>query len=113
MPPTKDQTAQILADAHFNLDREISRIFRIVAPNETANLTPIKLLEVNSSTTEVGIMPIAMTADPVRGIFFSSVIIEISPRELDRLQKGELSLPHGWQFGQELHRSPVASGAAG
>src|SRR5437016_1557087 len=93
MPLTKDKTAQVLADAHFQLDGAISRIFRIVESNENTNLTPIKLLEINSATTEVGIVPIAMTADPARGIMFRSIIVEISPRELDRIEKGELSLP--------------------
>jgi hypothetical protein len=45
---------------------------------------------------------VGLTADPARGVFHSSVIIEISPGEFDRLQRGELSLPHGWRIEDEL-----------
>jgi hypothetical protein len=100
--PTKDETAQLLADAHFRLDQGISRIFRIVEPDESNDLRPVKLLEVSYMTTEVGISPVGMTADPARGVFHASVVIEISPNELDRLQRGELELPHNWTLGAEL-----------
>ena len=112
MPATKDQVAQRLADAHFRIDRGISRIFRVIGADESAELTPIKLLEVNSDTTEVGIMPIAMTADSSRGVLYPSVIIEISPDEFDRLHNGALSLPKGWQMGPELHRMDSGTQAA-
>ena len=113
MPPNKDQTAQMLADAHFRLDSGISRIFRVEERGENANLTPIKLLEVNSETPEVGISPVGMTADPARGIYYPSIIIEITPRELERLRGGELTLPNDWQLGAELYRTKTVSGAAG
>ena len=107
--PTKDETAQLLADAHFRLDQGITRIFRIVEPNEANDLRPVKLLEVNPMTTEVGISPVGLTADPARGVFYSVVVIEISPNEFERLQRGQLMLPHDWQLGPELF--PHASAA--
>src|SRR5438046_58985 len=113
MPPTKEQTAQMLADAHFAVDPTITRIFRVEAPNEGASLVPLKLLEVSKSTPELGISPVGMAADPAHGIFYSSIVIEISPRELERLDKAELSLPHGWRLGPELYRTKTVSGAAG
>src|SRR5438128_1127748 len=87
--PTKDETAQLLADAHFRLDQGITRIFRIVEPDESSGSRPVKLLEVSPMTTEVGISPVGMTADPARGVLHSSVVIEISPNEFERLQRGE------------------------
>jgi hypothetical protein len=113
MPPTKEQTAQMLADAHFQVDPTITRIFRVEAPNESASLVPVKLLEVSSSTPELGISPVGMAADPAHGIFYSSIIIEITPRELERLNNREMSLPHDWRLGAELYRTKTVSGAAG
>lgn len=100
--PTKDETARLLADAHFRLDQGITRIFRIVEPDETTSLRPVKLLKISPLTTEVGISPVGMTADPSRGVFYSSVVVEITPDEFDRLQRGELKLPHDWTLGDEL-----------
>ncbi len=109
--PTKDETAQVLADAHFRLDEGIARIFRIVELQEADESRPVKLLEVNPMTTEAGIMPVGMGADPGRGVFHSSVVVEISPEEFDRLERGELHLPRDWERGQELFPSQRAAGA--
>src|SRR5436190_793662 len=113
MPPTKEHTAQMLADAHFQVDPTITRVFRVEAPNESASLAPVKLLEVSGSTPELGISPVGMAADPAHGIFYSSIIIEVTLSELERLQNRDLSLPHGWRLGPELYRSKTVSGAAG
>jgi len=113
MRPTKDETAQLLANAHFRLDGEVSRIFRIRAPDEDRELTPVKLLEVNESTPEVGIRPVGMAADPARGVFYPSIIVEISPRELGYLLGGELRLPPGWELGPEMRRTAAVAEAAG
>jgi hypothetical protein len=110
--PTKDQTAQLLADAHFRLDQGIKKIFRIVEPDESNNSKPVKLLEVNPMTTEAGIQPVGMSADPDRQIFYSSAVVEISPDEFDRLLRGELQLPHGWRLGDELLPHASAAGSA-
>ena|SRR5580704_5418097 len=109
---TKDETAQFLAEAHFRLDQGIVRIFRIIEQNESNNLRPVKLLEISPMTTEVGISPVGMTADPARGVFHPSVVIEISPGEFDRLQKGELKLPYDWKLGEELFLRVAATGIA-
>jgi hypothetical protein len=110
--PTKNETAQLLAEAHFRLDQGITRIFRINEPDESNNLRPVKLLEVNPMTTEIGISPVGMTADPAHGVFHSSVVVELSPREFDQLQRGELTLPHGWRLGEELFPHASVSGIA-
>jgi hypothetical protein len=109
---TKDETAQALAEAHFQLDEAITRIFRVVEEDEDDADAPLKLLEVNSATTEAGIMPVGMNADPARGVPYRSVIIEITPEELERIQRHELALPHGWELAAELtrHDTPVRAG---
>ena len=103
---TKDETARLLADAHFRLDQGVTRIFRVVEPDEANPLRPVKLLEVKPMTPETGIAPVGMAADPARGVFHPTVIIEVSPGEFDRLQRGELSLPQAWRIGDELDLSP-------
>jgi len=100
--PTKEQTAQALANAHFALDEDLTHIFRVIEPDEINPLRPVKLLEICSSTPEMGISPVGFNADPARGIFHPSVIIEVSPAEYDRLQRGELTLPHKWTISEEL-----------
>jgi len=63
-------------------------------------------------TTEAGIMPIAMTADPSRRVNYASVVIEITPEEFERLKSGELQLPQGWRVADELFATTRAAGAA-
>ena len=109
---TKDQTAQLLADAHFQLDQGITRIFRILEGDESNHLKPVKLLEINAMTAEVGISPVGFNAHPARDIDYPSVIVEITPREFERLQHGELKLPHDWRLGEELFAAVRAAGAA-
>lgn len=109
---TKDQTAQFLADAHFRLDQGVSRVFRVLESDEKDDHKPLKLLEVNEMTSEAGIMPIAMPADPGRGIDYFVVVIEVSPGEFERLNRGELQLPHGWTLVHELFARQRAARAA-
>lgn len=111
--PTKSDTAQLLADAHFRLDEGITRIFRVLAPEETdGDRLQIKLLEVNPATPEVGIEPVGMSADPARGVYHATVVIEISPGEFERLRRGELALPHDWRVADELFPQAPATRAA-
>ena len=109
---TKDETARTLAEAQFRLDQGITRIFRIVEADESNGSRPVKLLEVNPMTTEVGISPVGMTADHARGVFHSVVVVEITPDEFERLQRGELKLPADWKLGEELFPHESVTGMA-
>ena len=109
---SKDETAQFIADAHFHLNSGIHRILRIVENDEANDSKPIKLLEVNDITPEVGIMPIGLTADPSRGVNYAVTVVEISPGEFERLANGQLTLPHGWTLAEELLPTKETSGAA-
>jgi hypothetical protein len=109
---TKEETAQILSDAHFGLDEGIDRIFRIVEEDESNPKRPVKLLEVNPLTTEAGILPIGMNADPSRMIDHPVVIIEITPEEFGRLARGLLHLPDGWKLADQLFPSAASARAA-
>jgi hypothetical protein len=76
---TKAQTAELLAQTHFRLDQGVSRIFRLTGPDESENSDPVKLLEVNPVTTEAGILPIGLGPSPKHGIFYATIVVEVSP----------------------------------
>ena len=97
----KDEIARVLAQAHKEIEATITRIVRIVGPNEADGREPIKLLEVNTAATPSGIWPIAFTPDPPK-IPYGSVVVEVTPGEYDAIVANELVLPTGWKLGEEL-----------
>ena len=101
-----DEVARKLADAHFDLEPGITRIFRLngLLPNEGLPDTPIKLLEINTDTPPSGIMPLYFGPVPGSDIPYPSVIVEITPDEFDKIQAQELKLPDGWTIGEEYGR---------
>ncbi len=99
--PEKDEIARVLAEAHRNLEATITRIVRIVGPNEADGREPIKLLEVNTAAVASGIWPIAFSPDPPE-IPYGSVVVEVSPDEYEAIVRKQLSLPSGWDLGPEL-----------
>jgi hypothetical protein len=101
--PSKDETANALASAHRRIDPNIQSIFRLVdTARETDPNEPVKLLEINQSSTATGIMPVYFTPAPGQGIHYSSVIIELHPSEWDQLQQGLISLPKNWNLDKQL-----------
>jgi len=100
---TKDEVARQLAFKHFDIERAITRVFRLrdASNHEDSPDTPIKLLEVNAETAPVGIMPLRFGALPAMGIPFSSIIIEVTPKEFEQLQCADLALPRGWEIAEE------------
>lgn len=100
--PDKNSTARELAEAHRDFDSSIEKIIRIVSEAESDAAEPVKLLEVNPSTSPSGILPIAFGADPPT-IPFPSIIVEVTADEFDRIQAGHLSLPEGWRLGETLY----------
>lgn len=99
--PDKDKIARQLAEAHKEVEATITRIVRIIAPNEADLGEPIKLLEVNTAVMPSGIWPIAFTPDPPH-IPYGSVVIEVTPDEYEEIRSQRLSLPSGWSLGDEL-----------
>jgi hypothetical protein len=102
----------MLADAHFGLDHGVSHIFRLLGPRELENSDPIKLLEVNPVTPEVGILPIGLGPSPARGILYSTIVVEVTPGEFERIVCGTLKLPDGWTIAEELLPDRRVVGAA-
>jgi len=110
--PNKDDDARRLAEAHYAVEPGITEIFRIIGGAATEILPgePIKLLEVNTNTIPVGIMPLGFRPAPDHGIHFPSVIVEVTPEEFDRIRLRSLPLPEGWEL-SELVPRPIANGA--
>ncbi len=107
----KNAAARALAAKHFELENGIIHIFRVQSEAESAGAKsePIKLLEVNENTVPTGIMPLHF--GPTEAFQYSSVIIEITPIEFERIKSDKLKLPMGWAIGEEFPRPGNAVGA--
>ena len=109
----KNEEARRLAERHFEVEPSLTQIFRITRRGDAEGRPdePIKLLEVSDSTISVGIMPLGFGPAPAHGIHHPSVIVEITPKEFEKLRSGELELPEGWEIGDAFPRPPVPAGA--
>lgn len=108
MPPKKDEVAGTLAQAHYTVEPGIRVIARILEENECdedAPDNPIKLLEANGGTTAEGVIPIFFRADASSGIFYPSVVIEVTPEEYEDVKHHRLDLPNNWRLGDEIQRA--------
>jgi hypothetical protein len=106
---TKDQVASALAQAHYRIESSIRHIVRVRnATQEGDSAEPIKLLEVNDATIPSGILPVYFGPHESLGYTFPSIIIDVTPDEYDQLRACELTLPNGWEVGEEMARSDAA-----
>ena len=91
MKKTLKETAEALVSKHVEVDPEITHVF--LARNENE----IRIVEITSSVgTTKEIIPFSFKSRPRLGIHFPTVIILLSPEELELLKKKELELPKGW-----------------
>ena len=100
--PDKNDIARALAEAHRTIEPTITRIVRLVGPQEADRGEPIKLLEVNTATSPSGIWPIAFTPDPP-DVPYGSVVVGVTPDEYTAITAKALALPPGWTLGEELY----------
>lgn len=110
MDRSKEAVAQRLAEAHYAIEPGIEVVVRLVASadREADPKEPIKLLEENQNTTSDGIHPVFFGAHAAAGIFYPSVIVEVTPDEYEQIQRDPALLPNGWQLGLEFGRvAPV------
>lgn len=108
----KDEEAKELARRHYTVEIGVKDIFVLrdtvnvavehVGEAAAGNGEKIKLLEINENTIPSGVVPIQFGPAPASGIHFSSVIVEVTPEEFQKIQKRELSLPHGWEIGERV-----------
>lgn len=110
--PTKDEEAMALAQKHYELEAGLTQIFRITgtAEPELRPVEPIKLLEVNENTVPSGIMPIQFRPSPASGLYYPSIILEVTPDEFQRIQNQELKLPNGWKVGDLIPKPSPEKG---
>jgi hypothetical protein len=102
MPKSKLETAKLLAQRHSEVEPYLRRVYLIEPVDDENPQAPIKLLEVVDGTIERGIEPISFTADPLRGIEYPVVIVEISPAEYDSIGPDRKLGHNGWTVGKEL-----------
>ena len=107
----KNGEAQKLAEAHYHIESGIQQIYRLHANDavESQPNEPIKLLEVNEDTIAAGVMPLGFGPAPESGIHFPSVIVEVTPTELDRIREQSLPLPNDWKIGELLPRNAASA----
>lgn len=103
---SREEEAHGLAQKHYQVDTGLTHVYRLISAGDAESRPgePIKLLEVNSDTIPSGIMPIHFGPSPASGIHFSSVIVEITPEEFEKLKDDELSLPNDWKIGELIPR---------
>ena len=93
----KDQVARDLIAWHFQMEPEITKIYRVQAEHEDREDEPIKLLEVNPESVETGRVD-SFLFDPAADITYPSVVAEVTPRELELIRLQLLTLPEGWSL---------------
>jgi hypothetical protein len=114
-PAEISEAAKNLAKKRYEIEDGVTQIFQIkervdATVRVEALAAPIKLLQVNTYTPEVGVMPMHFGPAPASGIPFASIIIEVSPNEFEKIRANKLKLPEGWSIGDPF---PKPSGAEG
>lgn len=110
MDRSKEAVARRLAEAHYAIEPGIELIVQLVTPlaREADAKEPIKLLEVNQDTTADGIHPLFFGPHAASGIFYPSIIVEVTPDEYEQIQRDPAMLPNGWRLGHEFARPAPA-----
>jgi hypothetical protein len=103
MAKNRQTVAKELAEWHFEVEPELTKIFWI-NPNDSGD-APICLLEVTgSSQLPVQLSPGGVTAFNFNSTVdtpFPSSVAEVTPDELRLLQQGVLAAPQGWKVDLE------------
>ena len=102
--PEKDIAARALATIHGDTEESILKVVRLRGDREGDPNEPIKLLELNRNTVPSGIVPIFF--GPSGELPFSSVVVELTEPEFERVERRELSLPDNWRLGEVLFSRP-------
>lgn len=105
---TKDQAAQELAQAHYELDPALLSVYRVLDREEVEAVPgePLKLLEVNEDASPGEIVPVYLTSDVDEHLRYSALLMEVTPGEFLDIQQGKRPLPHQWRLGPPLSRHP-------
>lgn len=102
--PGELETAGNLAKAHFEVDPNLKHVYLLESTKSDSSNT-IALLEVVDGTLERGVEPISFSSDAARGVPYSSVIIEVSPREYKSMKGKPVKSEFGaWTIKGELRK---------
>ncbi len=104
MSQSRNAAADSLAQAHFSVDPGVQLIFRLLAEadREMDPKEPIKLLEVNENAVGGGVRPLFFGPHPASGMFFPSVIVDVTPEEYEEILNKPGMIPNGWRLGPEI-----------
>lgn len=99
MPDPLKDTAVDLVRSHREVEPNLRRVFFYPDPAGRE----VRLVEiVDGSPTAEDVFPFRFAPDEARGVRYPVVIVELSPYEFDRVERGELALPIGWTDREEL-----------
>jgi hypothetical protein len=100
MPDPLKDTARELVEAHREVEPNLRKVYFYADPDGRE----VRLVEVvaESPTTDE-VMPFRFAADRERGVPFPVVIVELSPEEFERVERGAMTLPPGWTERDELY----------
>lgn len=100
MPDPLKETAEGLVHSHLEVEPNLRRVFFYRDPDGRE----IRLMEVvDGSPSAEDVLAFRFAPDEARGVRYPVVIVELSPDEFDRLERGELTLPVGWTDREELY----------
>ena len=93
----KDEAVQELVQWHFEVGPRTTDIYRFIADNEDQPEEPIKLMEVSELSPETGRVD-AFGFGPAEDFPYSSIVAQVTSRELEQIKAGQLRLPDGWNL---------------
>ena len=97
MPLTKEEAARELIEWHYKVDPRMTQAMRVLTSNEDDPREPISFLEVSPDTPASGSV-MTFTFGPAEDFPYSMRIATITPEEMEQVQRGEISLPTGWNL---------------
>jgi hypothetical protein len=97
--PLKD-TAVDLVQSHREVEPNLLRVYFYRDP-AGREVRLVEIVEGSPSAEEV--LPFRFAPDESRGVRYPVVIVELSPEEFDRVERGALPLPAGWTDREELY----------
>lgn len=94
---TRDEAALEMVEWHWEIDREMTRAIRLLTPDEDDPLAPINFLEVSTGTSPSGDV-MTFTFGGTKELPFRMRIANITPEEMEQVERGEIPLPEGWDL---------------
>ena len=99
---TKDEIAQDLVNWHFEVEPEITEVYRFLAQDENNRREPIKLLEVSEATLAAGrVIPFGFGS--TSEVPYPCIIANVTPEEMTQILQGAIPLPEGWDISHSQH----------